>query len=159
MEKGYAPDESAPPYPGPPVNYGGMAPGSHPGMYPQPGYPPAPGPPSQPGFQPGPYQGGVYPPAPQYPVGVPTPVTTVTTVVVTPALRDAPGQAMCPHCRENVVTKTEHSAGLLAWLVCGGLTITGCWLCCCIPFCVDSMQDVVHRCPNCNGMIYVYKRI
>ena len=58
MEKGYAPDEAAPPYPGPPVNYGGMAPGPHPGMYPQPGYPPAPGPPPQPGFQPGPYQGG-----------------------------------------------------------------------------------------------------
>lgn len=45
MEKGYPAPDSAPPYPGPPLNYG-----SGPGMYPQPG-PAAPPPPG--------YQGGL----------------------------------------------------------------------------------------------------
>lgn len=158
MEK--APHDAVPPYPGPPMNYGGTAP--HPGMYPQPGYPA--GQPPPPGFQTGPYQGGpapgVYPPSPQYPAGPGAAVPPVTNVVVvSPNLREAPGQAMCPHCRQNVVTKTEHQAGLMTWLICGGLTIVGCWLCCCIPFCVDSCKDVEHRCPNCNNMVHLYKRL
>lgn len=61
MEKGYLGDGPSAPYPGPPMNYGGIATGQgpQPGLYPQPpgGYPASPGPP-QPGFQPGPYQGG-----------------------------------------------------------------------------------------------------
>lgn len=44
MEKGYPPQESAPPYPGPPINYGGVPP--QPGMYPQPGFIPAAPPPA-----------------------------------------------------------------------------------------------------------------
>uniref|UniRef100_A0A4W5K404 Uncharacterized protein n=1 Tax=Hucho hucho TaxID=62062 RepID=A0A4W5K404_9TELE len=55
MEKGYPGDGTSAPYPGPPMNYGGVATGQ--GPQPPGRYPPSPGPP-QPGFQPGPYQGG-----------------------------------------------------------------------------------------------------
>ncbi|KAM6913802.1 LITAF domain-containing protein-like [Lycodopsis pacificus] len=122
MEKQY---ESAPPYPGPPMNYGGTVP--------QPGiaYASAPG----------------------------APATTVTHLVVTPALHDVPGQTVCPHCQQSVITNTEHTAGLMTWAVCGGLTLFGCFLCCCIPFCVEACQDVEHRCPSCQRVIYVYKRL
>lgn len=48
MDKGYPPQQSAPPYPGPPLNYGG------PEMYPQPGYAP-------PAAPPGAYHGGLCP--------------------------------------------------------------------------------------------------
>ncbi|XP_061827759.1 LITAF domain-containing protein-like isoform X1 [Nerophis lumbriciformis] len=132
MEKGHLGPESAPPYPGPYNNYGGAAP--QPGLYPSPNA----GPPHVA------YQGG--------------PTSTVTQVVVMPSLQDSPGRAQCPHCRQIVVTQTEHKAGLMTWAICGGLTLFGCFLCCCIPFCVDSCQDVEHHCPNCRKTVHVYKR-
>ncbi|XP_035036412.2 lipopolysaccharide-induced tumor necrosis factor-alpha factor homolog [Hippoglossus stenolepis] len=95
MEKGHPPQVSAPPYPGPPMNDGGMV---HPQeMYPQPGLSPAAPPPVV-------YQG--------------VPTTSVTHVDVTPALQDAPGQMLCPKCHQTVVPTTEHKANLLTWAVC-----------------------------------------
>ncbi|XP_069005375.1 cell death-inducing p53-target protein 1 homolog [Embiotoca jacksoni] len=145
MEKGYPPQDSAPPYPGPPMSYGGAVP--QPGMYPHPVFSPAAPPPAG-------YQGGA-PFAP--PLAVPT--TTVTHMIVTPALRDLPGQTVCQYCQQTVITNTEHTAGLMTWAICGGLTILGCFLCCCIPFCVDSCKDVEHHCPSCHKVIYIHKRM
>ncbi|XP_041672990.1 lipopolysaccharide-induced tumor necrosis factor-alpha factor homolog [Cheilinus undulatus] len=143
MEKGYQPQDSAPPYPGPPMNYGGAVPPPQPGVSPQPGfYPPPPG-----GYQ----GGGPYAPA--------APTTTVSHVVVSPSLHDTPGQAMCPHCQQMVITETNPKTGLLTWAICGGLTLFGCFLCCWIPFCIDSCQDVEHSCPKCHRVIHIYKRM
>ncbi|XP_037113257.1 lipopolysaccharide-induced tumor necrosis factor-alpha factor homolog [Syngnathus acus] len=107
---------------------------------------------------------GVYPPmyAVLPPVGYqggPSTTASVPHVVVTPSLQDSPGQTICPHCRQTVVTHVEYKPGLMAWVICGTLAFFGCFLCCWIPFVVDACKDVVHHCPNCHTQICIRKRI
>uniref|UniRef100_A0AAV2KKA2 LITAF domain-containing protein n=1 Tax=Knipowitschia caucasica TaxID=637954 RepID=A0AAV2KKA2_KNICA len=106
-----------------------------------------------------PPQGGFQGPA--YTQQVPTTVVvhSPAPVLFSTALQDVSGQAMCPHCRQTVLTHIQPTPGLLTWLLFGGLCLFGFCICSCIPFCVESCQDVEHHCPNCRRVIYVYKRM
>jgi len=71
-----------------------------------------------------------------------------------------PVRTECQICKAEVVTLTQSSAGLLAYLLGGACLLFGCWFgCCLIPCCVDSCRDVVHRCPNCQSEIALFKRL
>ncbi|XP_066545507.1 lipopolysaccharide-induced tumor necrosis factor-alpha factor homolog [Amia ocellicauda] len=105
---------------------------------------------------------------PPYPVQqMPPPVSSpplvaVQTVYVQSAVvfSDRPVQVNCPTCRQTVVTQLDFGSGTLAWLTCAGLFIFGCvYGCCLIPFCVDSLKDVTHSCPNCHSVLGVHKRL
>ncbi|XP_051993763.1 cell death-inducing p53-target protein 1 homolog [Xyrauchen texanus] len=107
----------------------------------------------------------LYPPPPPYGFGAPpitvqpTVVPVVTHMVMVTSLTNVPGHITCPHCLQDVITETEYLSGLLTWLICGTLALFVCWLCCCIPFCVDAGKDVKHSCPNCKKVIHIYKRV
>uniref|UniRef100_A0A8C7XLY3 LITAF domain-containing protein n=1 Tax=Oryzias sinensis TaxID=183150 RepID=A0A8C7XLY3_9TELE len=75
-------------------------------------------------------------------------------------LGDNPVQIACPKCHQTVLSKVDHSAGLLTYLLCGGLFFCGFVLgCCLIPFCVDRVKDAKHSCPSCKTVLGVYKRL
>lgn len=78
---------------------------------------------------------------------------TVVLVDQSPMFGRLPATCVCPNCRAQVTTNVETSPGVMAWLLCAGLLFVGCWPCACLPFCMDSMQDVTHRCPACGAAI------
>ncbi|KAK5966022.1 Lipopolysaccharide-induced tumor necrosis factor-alpha factor [Trichostrongylus colubriformis] len=101
------------------------------------------------------------PPPVPHPAGAPGygPAPVHTIIVGSVAFNQNPTSMMCPHCHQQILTKTQPKSGLLTWLLCGGMAIFGCWLCCCIPFCVDSCRDTEHFCPNCRKLLGTYRRI
>ncbi|UJR29088.1 hypothetical protein I4U23_010302 [Adineta vaga] len=103
-----------------------------------------------------------YPQAPPPPPVAFQPVPVVQQVYVGAPITimgDYPMQCTCPHCGRQIVTRTEKKNGLLAWLICGGFFIFGLWICCFIPFCVDSCKDTEHYCPNCSALLGANKKL
>ena len=60
----------------------------------------------------------------------------------------------CPNCQEFITTKTDSKPSALAWILGAVLCFV---LCCCIPFCVGSLNQVTHSCPSCNTILGFYK--
>ncbi|KAJ5067716.1 lipopolysaccharide-induced tumor necrosis factor-alpha factor [Anaeramoeba ignava] len=119
-----------------------------------------------PNFQPN-FQQGYQPPMIQQPMMMqqPSPMpmmqpvqqTTIVQAINPKALGMLPTKVTCPHCGHTGMTKVEHVAGGLAWMLCIILCLLGCWLgCCLIPFCVDTFQDAEHKCSACGKMIGRY---
>lgn len=110
---------------------------------------------------PPPYQTGPQQPPPVVVTTQPVPMYT------NPArmFRDVPVPVKCMYCSADIVTATSFETGMLTWLACGmilliGLGIPLLWLgCCFIPFCIPSLKDVIHTCPNCNQMVGRYNRL
>eukprot|EP00727_Mastigamoeba_balamuthi_P002547 m51a1_g1229 hypothetical protein (1448) ;mRNA; f:519865-527601 len=74
--------------------------------------------------------------------------------------RDVPANVRCQYCNATVTTVTSFTPGLLTWGSAGVMCVFGLWLgCCCVPFCIDSMQDVEHRCPSCQRIVGMHYRI
>lgn len=94
----------------------------------------------------------------KYPAANPTmPIAYGVHVVPFATFSRNPVQCTCANCRSMIVTRVEHSNGLLTWLLCVFLVIFGCWLgCCLIPFCIPDLQNVQHYCPNCNAFVGEY---
>ncbi|CAL8354784.1 unnamed protein product [Boreogadus saida] len=80
-------------------------------------------------------------------------------VVVGPAAGVRPVRTKCALCEATCVTSVTYKNGALTWVLCGVLGIFGIWPFCLIPLCCDDCKDVEHRCPNCQNVVHVHKRI
>uniref|UniRef100_A0A5G2QYT7 LITAF domain-containing protein n=3 Tax=Sus scrofa TaxID=9823 RepID=A0A5G2QYT7_PIG len=111
--------------------------GSHPqGPPPHPPLPPRPGPPLPMHSSPGPFPSGLQ------------------------LLSPDPTPSVCPYCGTHIITVTKAVPGTLTWILCTGICMAGCIMgCCLIPFCVDSLMDVLHTCPVCQQELFCYKRL
>ncbi|CAH8588351.1 unnamed protein product [Schistosoma turkestanicum] len=115
-------------------------------IFPVPNVPPTP-PPS--------YQESIeYTLPPQYEERLPEVIVTQPPATV---FKWNPVGMTCPYCHRNIVTKVRSESGLLAWLLCGLMFLTGLWLFCLIPFYLKSTQDVIHICPLCKSQLGFYK--
>ncbi|KAI8823099.1 LITAF-like zinc ribbon domain-containing protein [Fimicolochytrium jonesii] len=91
--------------------------------------------------------------------------TAATTVIISSPSQRAylgpnPTTALCPRCNRVVQTMTIPVTGLITYCMSGAILLAGCWLgCCLIPFSMNSMRDVAHRCPQCGYGLGVYRRL
>ncbi|XP_015372845.1 PREDICTED: lipopolysaccharide-induced tumor necrosis factor-alpha factor homolog isoform X3 [Diuraphis noxia] len=63
----------------------------------------------------------------------------------------------CPTCKLVVTTNIEEESSTTAYVCCMLLFIIGCFVCSCLPFCMDNFKNTKHSCPNCNAFIGLYK--
>jgi len=150
QQPAYAPQPGFAPQPN--AGYPGAAsPTGYPAQSQQPMYAQAPPPTAYPvGYAPPGY--GTYTPVV---IGQPQPVVVAMAV----RFSEQPQVMDCPFCQARISTRTEKMSGNLTYLACFGLFLFGCWPCCCIPFCLDSMLDVVHKCPNCSSVLGKYQKL
>ncbi|KAL4463074.1 hypothetical protein ABPG74_007075 [Tetrahymena malaccensis] len=60
----------------------------------------------------------------------------------------------CFNCKKTITTTVTSKAGSGTWTMSFVLCLfTGC---CCIPFIIDSCQDRIHTCSNCQAQLGVF---
>merc|ERR1711973_1008717 len=101
-----------------------------------------------------PYPGQGYPGAPP-PVVQPANPQVVVVQTQIPQHRISfgsnPTQMTCNNCKKQITTAVESKPSLIQWGICLAICFLGggCG-CCLIPFCIDSLANYDHDCPNCN---------
>ncbi|XP_029619801.1 cell death-inducing p53-target protein 1 homolog [Salmo trutta] len=89
-----------------------------------------------------------------------TPPAAPEDIVEVEKLNSDPAIVQCPICEQVVTTETYRKIGGAAWMLCLVSGMLGCVAgCCLIPFCLDNLKDVRHRCPECHGNIYTAERM
>merc|ERR1712038_55199 len=86
------------------------------------------------------------------------PVKTIVQVVQVqmPELGPSPARLQCPSCHMEITTSTSSKPSMMAWSLSLILCFTMLWPCFCVPFCVDSLLNVKHKCPNCKIVLGKY---
>ncbi|CAD7076765.1 unnamed protein product [Hermetia illucens] len=109
------------------------------------------------------YQQQAYTPGPP-PVVPPQPAPTTThhvtyhmqpTVVITP-VGPHPVYVTCPSCRQYTLTRMEYEPSSKTHLMAALLCLVGCFICACLPYCMDSCMNGNHYCSNCGAFIGTY---
>lgn len=83
------------------------------------------------------------------PVFTPIPLLTIESSMI-----------KCPHCGKDGPTIIDHKTGVITYLSCITIAALGFLFgCCLIPFCVNSLKDVVHKCSSCRQVVATYERL
>ncbi|ODM94195.1 Lipopolysaccharide-induced tumor necrosis factor-alpha factor [Orchesella cincta] len=78
-------------------------------------------------------------------------------LVTAPALGPENVRITCSNCHREIQTSIEKKPSVVAFISAAVMFLFGCWLCCCIPFCMDSCMDVNHKCPSCGVHLGTHK--
>ncbi|GJQ79518.1 hypothetical protein Trydic_g16367 [Trypoxylus dichotomus] len=112
-----------------------------------------------------PHQNQVLPPShtsqnsPQMVIVGPIPSTsTGTTVIVAQNVQYGPvsQNAVCPSCRNQILTRVEAETSTKTHLYAGLLCLVMLWPCICLPYIMDSCKNKNHYCPTCNAYLGTY---
>lgn len=136
-------------YPGAPPPEKSGFPGAPPAENPNSGnlYPSVPPPAYPPAYQP-------YDQPPQGPPQAMPPPVVQTVVMQAPYWGHDPVRTVCSHCQSEVTSGITSEPGVVAWIAAGVICFVGGFCgCCLIPFCIDSMKQTTHKCPNCNHIM------
>ncbi|XKL66903.1 hypothetical protein PGB90_010323 [Kerria lacca] len=98
---------------------------------------------------PQPFAGGTYVQQP--------PVIEVQRTIIALPLGPTPARITCPRCNAEIITSTETEPSCAAHLCCLVLLIIGCCPLSSLPYCMDSLKNVRHTCPNCNMFLGSYQ--
>eukprot|EP00092_Neocalanus_flemingeri_P092864 GFUD01117946.1.p1 GENE.GFUD01117946.1~~GFUD01117946.1.p1 ORF type:complete len:148 (+),score=38.60 GFUD01117946.1:210-653(+) len=85
------------------------------------------------------------------------PVITRVVHVTGSGYGEQPVTTVCTNCQAHMTTSTTSETGVMAWIMAAVLCAVGLWCCAPIPLCTDSLQDVTHRCSNCNMVVGRFK--
>ncbi|XP_025193824.1 lipopolysaccharide-induced tumor necrosis factor-alpha factor homolog [Melanaphis sacchari] len=94
---------------------------------------------------------GMLPPQPSQVIVVQGPLLNL------PPLGPRSVQLTCPTCKSLVMTRIEEESSSSAYLCCMLMFIVGCFVCSCLPLCMDNFKNYKHSCPNCNAFLGLYK--
>jgi len=83
--------------------------------------------------------------------------TVIVQYMNPPNFGHSPVNMTCPHCQSQIRTTTDSEPGPMAWVLAGILCVVGLWACACIPCCIDSLNSVTHKCPQCKNFLGRYK--
>lgn len=97
------------------------------------------------------------------PAPMPPPMVAGQVVMVATDVRMSrmPVQMKCPHCEEQIVTRTTLVSSMAQWLIALFICLLGGWVfcLCLIPYCMESLKDVQHDCPKCGRPIATCKQM
>ncbi|XP_021955091.1 LITAF domain-containing protein isoform X2 [Folsomia candida] len=100
---------------------------------------------------------GVLPSSPLTAAQPIVPGPTIVTTIIPIGPRST--HMVCPHCHCEILTSTQTTPGMIAYISGAIIALLGCfWGCCLLPCCFDECMDIHHTCPNCSAFLGRYRR-
>ncbi|XP_055319567.1 lipopolysaccharide-induced tumor necrosis factor-alpha factor homolog [Sitodiplosis mosellana] len=69
-----------------------------------------------------------------------------------------PTAVQCPACGHRVLTRIVYRANIMTHLIAVLCCFLTGFLCCLLPYCIDSCKEAQHYCPACGAYLGTYSR-